>query len=253
MATSNFGTLCAYDFNKEDWQSYVECLELFFTANDINNAEKKRAILLTFCRIETYLLFKGLTAPAKPVEKTFNKLVILMANHENPKRNPTAERFQFNMHNRKAGETVSQHMAELRRLSQYCEYGTSLDNMLQDHLLCGINHDHKQQRLLSDGASLSLEKAIDISLSLELAIKQAAVIQSECKPPSKAASKIEQKILRSQGRKCFRCDNLHNPKLCPFIDKQCFFCGNKGHTSKVCRKKAGSNQNHVVNSLPMLL
>ena len=103
-----------------------------------------------------------------------------------------------------------------------------------------------QQRLLSEGASLSLEKAIDISLSLESAIKQAAVIQSECKPPSEAVSKIEQKISRSQGTKCFRCDNLHNPKSCPFIDKQCFFYGNKGHTSKICRKKAMSNQNHIV-------
>ena len=100
--------------------------------------------------------------------------------------------------------------------------------------------------MLSEGASLSLEKAIDISLSLESAIKQAAVIQSECKPPSEAVSKIEQKISRSQGTKCFRCDNLHNPKSCPFIDKQCFFCGNKGHASKVWRKKARSNQNHVV-------
>ena len=146
------------------------------------------------------------------------------------------------MHNRKAGETVSQYMAELRRLSQYCEYGNSLDNMLWDRLVCGINHDRTQGR----GASLSLEKAIDISLSLESAIKQAAVIQSECKPPSKAVSKIEQKISRSQGTKCFRCDNLHNPKSCPFIDKQCFFYGNKGHTSKICRKKAMSNQNHIV-------
>ena len=46
MATSNFGTLCAYDSNKEDWQSYVERLELFFTANDVNDAEKKRAFFM---------------------------------------------------------------------------------------------------------------------------------------------------------------------------------------------------------------
>ena len=45
-------------------------------------------------------------------------------------------------------------MAKLRRLSQYCEYGNSLDNVLRDRLVCGINHDHTQQRLLSEGASL---------------------------------------------------------------------------------------------------
>ena len=97
------------DKNKEDWQSYFECLELFFTANNIADAQKKKAIPLTSCGIDTYWLFKGLTAPAKPIEKPFDELVTLMTNHENPKRNPIAERFQFNMHNRKMGESVSQY------------------------------------------------------------------------------------------------------------------------------------------------
>ena len=126
--------------------------------------------------------------------------------------------------------------------------------MLRDQLVCGINHNRMQQRLLTEGASLSLEKAIDISLSLESAIKQAAVIQSECKPPSGAVSKIEQKISRSHDTMCFRCDNLHNPKLCPFIDKQCFFCGNKGHTHpKFAERKLGQTRITLSNSLPMLL
>ena len=97
--------------------THVERLEVFFTANDVSDAQKKKAILLTSCGIEMHRLFKGLTAPAKPVEKTFDELVTLMTNHENPKRNPIAERLQFNMRNRKTGESVLQHMAELRRLS----------------------------------------------------------------------------------------------------------------------------------------
>ena len=70
-----------------------------------------------------------------------------MTNHENPKRNPFAQRFQFN---RKTGESASRYMTELRRLSQYCKYSDSLDSMLQDRLVCGINHDRTQQRLLSE-------------------------------------------------------------------------------------------------------
>ena len=114
-----------------------------------------------------------------------------MTNHENPKRNPIAERFQFNMRNRKTGESVSQYMAELRRLSQYCEYGDSLDSVLRDRLVCGINHDCTQQRLLSEGGNLSLQKAMDISLSLESVIKQAAVIQNEFQQLNETVSKIE--------------------------------------------------------------
>ena len=77
MVMSNFGKLCDYAHNKEDWQSYVESLELFFTANNVANAQKKKAILLILCGIETYQLFKGLTAPAKTVEKTSDELVTL--------------------------------------------------------------------------------------------------------------------------------------------------------------------------------
>ena len=36
-----------------------------------------------------------------------------------------------------------------------------------------------QQRLLSEGANLSLQKVMDISLSLEYVIKQAAVIHNQ--------------------------------------------------------------------------
>ena len=40
------------------------------------------------------------------MEKTFDELVTLMTNHENRKRNSIAERFQFNMRNRKtAGQS----------------------------------------------------------------------------------------------------------------------------------------------------
>ena len=130
MATSNYGKLSEYDSSKEDWQSYIERLELYFTANDIDYEEKRKAILLTSCGIECYCLFKGLTTPRKQVDKTFIELVTLMTNHQNPKRNPTGERFVFNMRNRKLGESISQYMAELRRLSQYCEYGDSLESML---------------------------------------------------------------------------------------------------------------------------
>lgn len=38
-------------------------------------------------------------------------LMSLMKNQENLKRTPIAERFQFNMHNRKTGKIVSQYVA----------------------------------------------------------------------------------------------------------------------------------------------
>ena len=45
MTTS--GKLTEYDHEQEEWGSYIEHLEFFFTANDIRDAEKKKAILLS--------------------------------------------------------------------------------------------------------------------------------------------------------------------------------------------------------------
>ena len=45
-------------------------MELYFIANNVNGMQKKRAILLTSCGIETHRLFKGLTIPVNTVEET---------------------------------------------------------------------------------------------------------------------------------------------------------------------------------------
>ena len=51
--------------------------------------------------------------------------------------------------------------------------------MLRDRLVCGINHDWTQQRLLSKGATLTLQKALDISLSLKSAMQQSAIMHND--------------------------------------------------------------------------
>ena len=92
--------------------------------------------------------------------------------------------------------------------------------------------------MLNEKANLSSQKAIGISLSLESAIKQAVAIQNEFKLPNEAVSKIEQKTsLRNQSAKCFRCDNLHNLKSRPFINKEFFFAKIRDTHSKLAEKK----------------
>ena len=70
-------------------------------------------------------------------------------------------------------------MTQLRRLSQYYVYRDSLEKILRYRLVCSVNHERMQQQLLSKGASLTLQKALDIALSLESAIWQATAIQTE--------------------------------------------------------------------------
>ena len=60
---------------------YVEQLELYFVANDIDSDEKRRAILLNACSPTAYKLFRNLAAPAKRSEVDYEDLNTLMRDH----------------------------------------------------------------------------------------------------------------------------------------------------------------------------
>ena len=110
-----------------------------------------------------------------------------MKNHQDSKSSVIAERFCFNKRDRKQSEQIVQYVAELRRLTESCDYGTCLEHMLHDRLICCIQHECIQQLLLSEGDSLMLKKALDIALAMETAFEKATVISNsratdaECK------------------------------------------------------------------------
>ena len=50
--TVKHGSIGEFDNAEEDWETYVERVSLYLVANDITDAEKKRAILLCVCGAE---------------------------------------------------------------------------------------------------------------------------------------------------------------------------------------------------------
>ena len=238
-----FGKLGEFCREIEGWQNYVERLEFFFQANSITDNEKKRAILLSSCGPEPYNLFRGLCAPGKPAHKSFDELVDLMHAHQHPKPNPIAERFMFNTRDRLPEESVSVYIASLTKLTEHCGYGEQIDSMLRDRLVCGINNERIQQRLLSEGESLTLKRVIEISQAMESAAHNSSAIQSFQKRQNADIHQISQGVIKSND--CFRCGGKHNPNSCRFKEAECFYCKKKGHMMRVCRKKAKSNTTSV--------
>lgn len=56
-------------FQENDyWREYTERLG-HFTANEITDAGKKRAVLLSSCGAKTYKLIRNLVSPGKPTDK----------------------------------------------------------------------------------------------------------------------------------------------------------------------------------------
>ena len=146
MAT--LGKVDEFDANKEEWSQYEERLSHFFLANGIDDAEKK-AVLLPVISAVTYKVLRNLLAPAKPGEKTYDELVATLSAHYSP---PPSEiiRFKFHSRFRNPGKSVATCVSELRSLAEFCNFRQTLEVMLHDRIICGINDNAIQQRLLAE-------------------------------------------------------------------------------------------------------
>jgi hypothetical protein len=152
----------------EDWTSYTERLQQYFIANDVDGNEKKRAILLSVCGAATYKLIRSLLHPHKPTDKSYDEIVKSVKDHHEPQPSEIVQRFNFNTRVQKEGETVSEFIAELRRLSEHCKFEGTLDTMLRDRLVCGITDKRFQQKLLAE-KDLTFKKAFDLAQAIEAA------------------------------------------------------------------------------------
>ena len=166
---ATFGKVEEFDSKKEECSQYVERLQHFFVANDIVDAEKKRAVFLSVVGPATYKPLGDLLAPAKPGDKSCDELVEVVMNHCNPTPSEIVERFKFHTRFRKPGELVSMYVSELRSLARFCKFGFSLEDMLRDRIVCGVNDDTIRKRLLPE-AKLTYTMALELAQGLETAV-----------------------------------------------------------------------------------
>ena len=239
---ANHGTIGEFKSAQEDWQSYVERLQPYFTANDVTNTGKQRAILLSSVGPATYRLIRNLLAPDKPTDKTFKKITDIVRDHHMPKPSVTMQRFNFHSKTRKPGELVSTYIAELRRTSEHCEFGATLNDMLRDRLVCGINNQRIQRRLLAE-PNLTFEKAKALAEAAERADENARELE-KATPGPVGIHKIATRKTKEGGphwskcnTECYRCGGKHAADKCRFRDSDCHHCGEKGHITKACRSR----------------
>ena len=242
------GKLGEFESTQETWDSYVERLELYFVANDIVDAAKKRAVLLTVVGTTTYKLIRNLTAPTKQAEIDYKDLVSMVKTHYAPVPSVMVQRFKFHSRVQRQGEMVAAFMAALRQLTEHCEFGTTLDDMLRDRLVCGIANATIQRRLLAESKP-TLKTALDLAQAMEAADKGVEDLQK--KPPSESEVHALRTGRRRSGQKqpgsdpkepCHRCGGKHSPRECRFRTESCHACNKRGHIARMCRSKAEQQQ-----------
>ena len=119
--------------------------------------------------------------------------------------------------------------------------------MLRDHLVCGLNDDRIQRRLLAE-----LELTFGKALPLAQAIKTADQDTKDL-----ATSRDFQTIQFNTGKaprrtqtetkkySCIRCGGHHLATFCRFLNKEFRACKKKGHFSRMCLSKQSNQANYV--------
>lgn len=242
------GNIGSFDSAIDQWSSYKERLDQFFTANDVDSS-KHVAVLLSVIGGKTYELLRTLTSPEKPAQKTFDDLCDILSKHLNPRPLIIAERFRFHKRNQKQGESISEYCVAIQKLAEHCQFGTTLNDALRDRLVCGLTNEHIQRKLLVE-ADLNYEKAKAIAIASETATKDAEELRKQpnsdvnklkAKPDVKhaaATARARSPLKSTSAAYCTRCGKKnHSQAECYFRDKECHNCSKRGHTKKMCRSK----------------
>ena len=181
-----------------------------------------------------------LDSPKKAAEVSFTGLMAHVKAHMNPKQTVMVQRFKFHTRTQRYGETVAIFVAELTQLTEYCEFGASLDNMLCDHLVFRIV-DLGTQRLLLAEPDLDLDKAVAMTRALGMAERDVKYLQRLRAPLTDVHSMSQQ----PKGLEpCYRCGGKHSPADSRHRTSVCHSCNKRGHFSIMCRTRQVQQQRH---------
>lgn len=84
-------------------------------------------------------MLRSLLAPKKPAEATLAACLQTLGNHFLPKPSLMVSRFKLKSQMQQEGESVSDYVASLKKLSKHRKFGTFLNDFLRGRIVFGIN------------------------------------------------------------------------------------------------------------------
>ena len=210
MPVAAFGSLDAFDAESDEWPQYEKQMLCYFEANVITDESRMKAIFLSAVGARTYKLLRNLTAPSKLRERSFTDLREALCNHYNPKPSVMVQRLRFNSRVRPRGESVAEFVFVLRELFEFCVYGETLNEMLRDRLVCGIDDESTQRHLLAE-KKLLFARALEKAHATEATGKNTREMM---------VSKVVDKTEEEEGAAAVRRMQPQMPKTCYRVDGQ---------------------------------
>lgn len=152
----------------ENWRKWRQSFENYLLATGFNTKPEPRQIALLLTVIGEEANEKYDTFELSETEKVEIKSVLgKFESYCSPKKNESVESYFFFSRNQKEGESNTEYITELKRLSASCGFKDLQDRLIRDKIVWGVLDNTLKEKLLKE-EDLTLEKCIKICQTVEI-------------------------------------------------------------------------------------
>ena len=229
-----------------NWKRFQQKLELYLVAIQKDSAGHKTrvAILLTVAGTEALELYNTFTFVEADKNEhgvvKFESVIQKFADHCDPKKNETYERYVFRSRVQKELEPIATFITDLKVKARTCSFEDKKDGIIRDQIIIGVLDTKLKERLLRE-KDLTLAKTEELCRASEAAHDQMERIAKAATNKSEEA----QVDVINNITNCTRCNGRHYSNNCPAMGKTCFACNGRDHLAVAC--KTGSNRGNTNN------
>ena len=222
---------------KSEWRKFKRHCELMFSGP---LSGKSDAVKCSYLLIWTGEKGQDVFSTWTLTDAEANKPKVYLDKFENyiqPSANPIFARYIFHQRNQADGETIESYVTQLKVLAKDCEFDTLEDQLVRDWLVFGVKNARIRERLLSEGATLTLARAVECSRAIETVQEtQALMLNEQTQIPIKQEVEVVQRQKNSPA--CYFCGGPYSRShKCPAKGKQCSKCRKMNHFAKMCKSK----------------
>jgi len=221
-----------------EWKRFQQHAELMFQGPlHSHTEERKCAFLLIWVGDVGREIYSAWNLSAEDSKK-LNVLLENFNEHCAPKKNSVFSRYIFHERRQKQGESFETFVTDLRNLVKDCTYDKA-NEMVRDRIVAGVLSPEIREKLLNEGDTLTMDKAIEISAKYEATrqcLKSMASASSEENVDALKKKKPQQQK-QEEIVNCRNCGGNHKKMKCPAFGQKCHNCSKVNHYASVCRGK----------------
>ena len=257
------------DNPKENWRRFKQHVKLMFTGPLKSKTEQEKcSYLLIWVGQKGRDIYNTWSDISDDDRKKLETYYERFETHVSPKANPVFARFKFHSRVQDSSETAEKFITALRILAQDCDFKDP-EEMIRDRIVFGTNSLKVREKLISKGAKLTLDKAVEIARSHESSQAQLTAMAAET---ADGSIHLVQRRNQEKGtqdtqhqnhpspnqpspsykppkgmKTCGNCGRPHNASAkCPARGQTCLYCKKLNHFAEVCQSKARRQRIHTI-------